>query len=129
MLYKRLCENFDETLIKEYLSFGLASKSETEYYNVIKYFFGKDLQKGFKLEDKFYDFILLDKIIIEFDGDYWHSLIKNINNDKVKDELARKNDYIIFRVKESESKDLEILNKLNKLYETEIKRSKKNKNN
>jgi hypothetical protein len=129
VLYKRLCENFGETLIKEYLSFGLASKSETEFYNILKYYFGGDLKKGFKLEGKFYDFILLNKIIIEFDGDYWHSLIQNKINDNFKDELARKNNYIIFRVKESESKDITILNKLNKLYETEIKRRKKNENN
>jgi very-short-patch-repair endonuclease len=128
VLYKRLCENFGESKINEYLRLGLSSKPENEYYNVLKYYFGKSIQRGFKLEGKFYDFILCDKIIIEYDGDYWHNQLKNIENDRIKDDIAKKHGYIIFRVKESECKNIEILYKLKKLYETQIQRNQKKTN-
>lgn len=120
VLFRRLSENFGEELIKEYLKHGLSSNSEIEYYNVLKYFFGKKIKKGFVLFGKHYDFILNEKILIEFDGDYWHNQLKNIENDKLKDRLAIENGYKIFRVKESESKDINILLKLQNLYENKI---------
>jgi very-short-patch-repair endonuclease len=97
------------------LKSGLSSKTEMEYFTILKYFFGSDIKKGFKLKNKFYDFILLDKILIEFDGDYWHGLLKNKLNDMEKDRIALDEGYILYRVKESESKDIEHINKLFKL--------------
>jgi len=94
---------------------GNCSKPEIEFLHVLKFFFGKDLKSQFKLEGKIYDFILNDSLLIEFDGDYWHSLEKNIKNDKIKDQIALKNGYKIFRVKESKAKDIEILKKIKKI--------------
>lgn len=128
VLYKRLCENFGESLINEHLRLGLSSKTENEYFNILKYYYGNDIQRGFYLEGKYFDFILLNKIIIEYDGDYWHNLLKNKENDIIKDNIAKKNGYIIFRVKESECKNVNILNKINQLYETEIQRNSKKTN-
>jgi len=120
VLFKRLCENFGEELIKDNLSYGLSSKTETEFYNVLKYYFNKKIKKGFTLKGKFYDFILNNKILIEYDGDYWHNQLKNHENDKIKDTIAVDNGYIIFRVKESESKNIDILKKIFILYENNI---------
>ena len=128
VLYKRLSENFGEEYIKNLLNYGLSSKPETEYFNILKYFYGSNIKKGFTLEGKFYDFILYNKILIEFDGDYWHNLLKNKINDEIKNNIALKNNYIIFRIKESESKDINMIIKLNKIYEIEVQRSKKGKN-
>ena len=128
VLYKRLSENFGEEYIKNLLNYGLSSKPETEYFNILKYFCGSNIKKGFTLEGKFYDFILYNKILIEFDGDYWHNLLKNKINDEIKNNTALKNNYIIFRIKESESKDINMIIKLNKIYEIEVQRSKKGKN-
>jgi hypothetical protein len=121
ILFKRLSENFGEELIKDLTRHGLSSRVEMEFYNILKYYFGKKIKKGFTISGKFYDFILDNRILIEYDGDYWHSLLKNIENDKIKDELAIKNNYIIFRVKDSECKDINIINKLYNLYENKIK--------
>lgn len=118
VLFKRLSENFGETIIKEYLRSGISSKPENEYYNILKYFYGDKIQKGFQLEGKFYDYILGDNILIEFDGDYWHNQISNKENDKIKNAIAIKNGFIIFRIKESESANIDVLFKLNKIYET-----------
>ena len=48
-----------------------------------------------------YDFFACDKII-EIDGDYWHSLPKQIIKDKVFTEEAIKRGYTVVRFKESE---------------------------
>lgn len=47
VLYKRLIENYNEEIIDECLRIGLSSKPEIEYYNVLKYFFKKDIKKDF----------------------------------------------------------------------------------
>jgi hypothetical protein len=119
VVYKRLKDNFSD--VDEYLKYGNSSNSEIEFYNVIRYFFGKNANKQFKLENKVYDIILYNKILIEFDGTYWHSLAKNVENDKLKDEIARRNNYIMFRVKDTESNSIEILNKLKKIIDKYVK--------
>lgn len=115
VLQKRLIESFGKEYIENLLKLGISSKSEVEYYNILKFFFGEEIKKDFKLEGKRYDYILNDKILIEFDGDYWHSLLRNIKRDKEKDKIAIRNGYKIFRIKESESKNIEILIKLKKI--------------
>lgn len=50
---------------------------------------------------KLYDFsIPTTNILIEVDGDYWHSLSFNIANDKVKNELAKSHGYTLVRIEE-----------------------------
>jgi hypothetical protein len=119
VVHKRLKDNFSD--VDEYLKYGNSSNTEIEFYNVIRYFFGKNANKQFKLENKVYDIILYNKILIEFDGTYWHSLAKNVENDKLKDEIARRNNYIMFRVKDTESNSIEILNKLKKIIDKYVK--------
>lgn len=126
VLYKRLCELFGKEYINELLKSGNSSKSEIEYFNILKYFYGNEIKKQFRLENKIYDYILLDKILIEFDGDYWHSLPKNKYNDNLKNDIAIKNGYYLIRIKENESNNIEILNKINETYE-KIKINKYNK--
>jgi hypothetical protein len=70
----------------------------------------------YKLKNKFFDFKLGDNILIEYDGDYWHSKPCHIENDKIKTKLAIENNYILIRIKDSESKNLEILNKIYNLW-------------
>ena len=114
-LYKRIVQKFPQEEIDGLLLSGNCSKPEIEFLHVLKFFFGNDLKSQFKLEGKIYDFILNDSLLIEFDGDYWHSLEKNIKNDKIKDQIALENGYKIFRVKESKAKDIEILKKIKKI--------------
>jgi very-short-patch-repair endonuclease len=126
VLYDRLCRNFDETDIKSKLNTGNVSKPELEYFNILKYFYKNEIKQQFRLENKFYDYILSDKILIEFDGKYWHSSPEKIIQDKEKDNIAKKNGYYIIRVSDKESNNIEILNKINKLYE-KVKNSKNKK--
>jgi len=117
-LIKRLYEKFDKNEIKSLLKCGMASKPESEFYYVLLYYFGeKNVKKGFKIKGsrKIYDFCLFDKLIIEWDGEYWHSSDSAKINDKIKEELAIKNGYMLFRVKEKESKQIELLLKIKEL--------------
>ena len=116
VLYKRLVDVFDKEEIDKHLKLGISSKPEIEFFNILRFYYGEDIQKNFVLNRKQYDYILLNKILIEYDGDYWHSMPNKIMVDKEKDILAKKNGYIIIRVKDSESKNVEVLHKINKIY-------------
>jgi very-short-patch-repair endonuclease len=86
--------------------------------------FGKDLSKlGYKFEKQAKigqfvpDFYFRDKkLIIEFDGDYWHSLPRIIEKDKRKNKYYKENGYKLIRVKEYDyCNDKEnLMNKLKK---------------
>lgn len=116
-LFKKLTKIFSEEDIKNSLKSGLSSKPELEYFNILKYFYKNDIKKQFRLEGKHYDYILLDKILIEFDGDYWHSNPEKKEKDREKDRIAIKNGYYIIRISDKNSNNIEILNKINEIYE------------
>jgi len=117
VLYKQLCDTFGKDKINSLVKLGNSSKPEMNLYFILSYYFGsKNITKQFRLENKYFDFKLGDKILIEYDGDYWHSTENAKKNDKIKNDIALNNGYILFRVKEKESKDLEILLKINKLW-------------
>ena len=72
-------------------------------------------KEEYVLENKSYDFRVYDKILVEVDGDYWHSNpdkytklnnTQQINkiNDKIKNLIAIKNGFILLRIWESELK-------------------------
>lgn len=114
VLYKRLIENFDKKIIDSLLKSGLSSKPELDFYFVLCYFFGKEnVEKQFKLKRKFYDFLLFNKIIVEYDGLYWHR--NKLENDKEKDEIAINSGYKMFRVKEKDSHNIDTLLKIKEL--------------
>lgn len=50
------------------------------------------------------DFLLPKKVVIQVDGDYWHSLPEVINRDRKQDDILIKSGYNVVRLKESEIK-------------------------
>lgn len=117
VLEKRLKEEYGSGSLKNFLKSAGTSDAETEFYNVLKFYFGKSIRHHFTLENKIYDYILCEKVLIEFDGKYWHSSECAIKNDKEKDEIALKNNYHILRISEIDSKNPEILLKIFEIYE------------
>lgn len=110
ILYNRLIETYGNELINKYLTSGNSSNAENEFYYILKYFFGeKNIKRQFLLNRKIYDFLLFDKLLIEFDGLYWHSKPEHIINDKNKDEIALKNNYIIYRISDKNSNNINVL--------------------
>lgn len=60
----------------------------------------------FKLGRYFYDFCIPEiMLLIETDGKYWHSIPENKARDLLKNKLAIKNGYTLFRFSEDEVKD------------------------
>lgn len=56
------------------------------------------------------DFLLLDKqIVIEVDGDYWHSLPESQKRDAQKDKYLSRSGYTVVRITETETKQSEML--------------------
>jgi len=60
-----------------------------------------------------YDFRINNtQLIVEMDGDFWHSLPEHIERDKKFDETANRHGFVVIRIKESDIKnDSQILNK------------------
>ena len=74
---------------------------------------------SFWIENKNPDFINVNglKAIIEFDGDYWHSLPKMQLKDKERNEIYARYGYKVLMLKYADIKDEEILiNKIENLY-------------
>jgi len=116
MIYTRLWEKFGKKEIDDLITSGLASKPEMEFGYVLQYYFGVDnVKKQFKIKTKFFDFLLFGKLIVEYDGSYWHSIEKNKANDKEKDLLAVQSGYILFRVKEDDAQKIDTLVKIKEM--------------
>jgi very-short-patch-repair endonuclease len=110
-------KNYDEKKINDVFKFHNQSQIEIEFYNILRFYFGNKIKKQFNLNNKFYDYKLGDKILIELDGVYWHSNENAQIKDKEKDKLAKDNGFIIFRVSDKEVKNIKILNKIQELNE------------
>lgn len=62
-----------------------------------------EYQSEFKVDRSFYDFFLpKENILIECDGEYWHSFTDAIKRDKKKDILAIEKGYKLLRLSEKE---------------------------
>ena len=69
------------------------------------------------LENKNFDFKIGRKILIELDGEYWHSKEEVKLNDKIKNKIAEINNYVLIRVSDKEVKNLNFINKIKKIYD------------
>jgi len=81
-------------VLREDIYFGVGGSSEY-------YIFDKITNRI-----KFYDFTILSKkLIIEYDGIYWHSSENSIKNDKFKTELCEQYGFALLRIKSETSFD------------------------
>lgn len=120
-LYK---DGFDKFLL-----FGVKSKEEVQYIDILRYFFGAaNVRYGFRLEEKLFDALLFNKILLEYDGSYYHSSKKSKLNDEEKDKIAKRNGYLLIRVNENTSKDINILKKIKDYVKGKIQTKKNRKN-
>lgn len=61
----------------------------------------------------YYDFLVDDKLLVEYDGYYWHNLVEN--NDDVKTQTAIMNGYVLYRVREDEKRKVDFLKEIQKI--------------
>lgn len=98
------------------IKFIKSSQIEIDFLNVLKFYF-KNVTHSFDLNGKNFDYKIGSKILIELDGDYWHSKEEAKKNDLLKNKIAEENGYILFRISDKKVKSLEFINKINKIYE------------
>lgn len=118
-------KNFLSYFLKQHLSpselkkikFIKNSQIEIEFLNVLKFYFGNSVTHNFILENKNFDFKIGRKILIELDGEYWHSKEEVKLNDKIKNKIAEINNYVLIRVSDKEVKNLNFINKIKKKYD------------
>mgnify|MGYP003330281347 CR=1 FL=1 len=78
--------------------------------------FGKQkVKRQHKLYHYYYDFLVDDKILIEYDGYYWHVLVEN--NDLIKNEIAKKHNLTLYRVRENEKRQVDFLLEIERIKE------------
>lgn len=109
-------EKYGDSVLSHF-KLGGYSNVEIEFFGVLRFYFGNNVQLSFKLEEKYFDYKLGDKLLIELDGTYWHSTKEAKENDKYKNELALKNGFQVLRINDKNVRDLETLIKINKIYE------------
>jgi hypothetical protein len=93
------------------------SQIEIDFYNVLKFYFGKSVSSSFELDGKVFDYKLGGKILIELDGEFWHSSDEAKINDTLKNKIAKLNNFILIRVSDKHVKSLNFINKLKKIYD------------
>ena len=91
---------------------------ELDFYFILKWYFGNNVKHHFVIENKIYDY-LIDDLLIELDGTFWHKEEKIIENDKYKNKLALNYGYKIYRVKEEEIYNISTIDKIKKILENE----------
>lgn len=105
-LTKCLKNEFGDEIFN-YLLFGVKSKEELEYLDILSHFFGKkNVKYGYSLGDRIFDALVFNNILIEYDGSYYHSSEKSKLNDLYKTKLANQHGYKLIRVDEHTSKSI-----------------------
>lgn len=93
----------------------IVSKPEYDLYKKLKELYGEsNVKSSFIIPNTFviYDICLFNKVLIEYDGYYWHK-IKKSKNDLYKTNLAKDNEYILYRVEENKNRNINLTNELN----------------
>jgi hypothetical protein len=103
------------------------SSPEQKLYNIFCEMYGEDKVKwGHNINSYFYDFFIDKTLLVEYDGYYWHT-IRESKNDKKKDELAKRLNIPLYRVKEDEKRKCNLKQEAEKIHEVlcEIRASKR----
>ena len=111
-----LRENLTSSELKKVM-FIKHSQIEIDFLNVLKFYFGNSVLGSFELGGKIFDYKLGKNILIELDGEYWHSSEEAKNNDKIKNEIAKTNGFVLIRVSDKHVKSLDFLNNLKNIYD------------
>lgn len=111
-----LDEHLNSSEIKK-VKFFKSSQIEIDFLNVLRFYFPNSIKHSFELENKIYDYKLGKKILIELDGEYWHSTEEAKKNDNIKNKIALDNNYILFRISDKHVRDIKFINKIKKIYD------------
>ena len=120
-VYKNLKRLYGDE-IDVYLSYGIHSNEEYEFYQVLKFYFPEIgnliiLGKKFELASGYiiYDFFMNKILLIEYDsvGTYHNDSEKE--HDQLKESFAKENGYKFLRLTKEDTKNPETINKIKQL--------------
>jgi len=92
------------------------SVPEETLYLLLCVVFGSDnIIRQYKIERYRYDFLIHNKLLVEYDGWYWHQI--QCCNDEIKDDLAKEKGFTLYRVLEPDGRKTDLLAELQKIKE------------
>jgi len=120
---KKMSESAIKRMRNGKINFKISSKLEDNLLNKLENIFNVKIERQFCLNDKYYDG-KYNNTLIECDGEYWHSRAGVKIVDELKEQIAAKNNFTLYRIL-LDSRDIdEIINKnkalLNKIFKKEI---------
>lgn len=114
--YKRLHKAYG-TDISSLLSNGRASKEELDLLHIFRFYF-KNVQSNIYLEGVYYDFCINNRLLVEYDGEYWHQNKKE--QDLYKTKLAEVLGYQFYRISRTTSKNFDHLIKIKEILQNDF---------
>lgn len=96
-------EQIQEVKLSKKMGRAKSSPEERFYKMFCERYGEQNVIWSYKINSYFYDFFLFKSILIEYDGYYWHSILKS-KNDENKDILAKNLDIPLYRIKEDEKR-------------------------
>lgn len=106
-------EEFNKIKIKKKY-YKSMSYQEDLLYDFLRVKFGSDnVIRQYKIQQYFFDFLLYNKFLIEYDGYYWHKEFDN--NDILKNKAAENNGFKLYRVLEPESRKVDFVEEMKKI--------------
>jgi len=94
----------------------LKNAVEEKMYQFLVVEFGEHNVKRQKRLGKYtFDFLLLEMLLIEYDGYYWHNFFEN--NDNIKNQVAQEAGYALYRVLEPQSRKTNFSDEINNIKE------------
>jgi len=94
---------------------GTSVPEETLYLLLCAVFGSENVIRQYKIERYRYDFLIHNKLLVEYDGWYWHQI--QCCNDEVKDDLAKEKGFTLYRVLEPDGRKTDLLAELQKIKE------------
>ena len=108
IFYKMIDSDSLKKLTKCKQLFSNPSRPEKMLYELLLQEYGvKNVIHCYELEGYYYDIRLFGKLLIEYDGYYWHKILKN-KNDAKKTELAKRCGYLLHRVEEGHNREVNL---------------------
>lgn len=90
------------------------SAPEQKTYELLSVKYGEEnVVRNYSLGSYYYDFMLFGKVLVEYDGFYWHNEVRN--NDQRKTALAKLKGLTLYRIREPESRKTDFIAEMKEL--------------
>lgn len=109
-------EELEEVAFRKKYKNATSAGEETLYVLLCNLFGADRIKRQHKISFYYFDFLVDDRFLVEYDGYYWHNLVKN--NDTVKTQIALSSGYVLYRVREDEKREVNFLKEIQIIKDT-----------